>query len=683
MPQIRSVRLIMGRAAEKLYRLQKNRAVVCVEKTLLAAAAGVLFSAAGMGGRPLPLCCALMSALDFCLPCVGCFLGAAAGSCWFWGIDLALEPLAAGFLVLAGLCLFDGLVPEGQKWFLPACTASLYLLVGMIFLLDASQTPPDVLLFLIRLALVFFCSGLFRDALKNRSAAGCAALFLAVLASCGRFRLSGGCAVSLFLAGMAVAASARQDACLLCAALCAVTLDLTAQPPVCMTAILCPAALALHALPAPRRWMDAAAFCLAALTAMLLLSQTDGTAWLMLSLGGALSPALPVRLLRRLLYPDTAHSVRAATQLELAAGQMSRVSRLLSRNVRTELQPQSAAVFDSAAEQICRDCARWRLCWDLCAAETYRSLSGAARYILRRGLAVPEDLPRSFLLRCCHAESFLAAVNDALDTQLARLQYQMRLAETRTVVSDQFHYISTFLTALAEKEPLPPPVPGYQPELGFRAQGIRGNVISGDHGASFCCGEWYYLLLCDGMGTGAEAAGEAECAVELLRGMIESGFDAQDCLRMLNGIYILRADGGFSTVDLLQISLVSAEGYLHKWGAAASYLLCGGEVKKIGTVLPPPGLGVGEAHQPDCVRLSMKNGEILVLLSDGIGSGEAEEYLSHCGELPPGEMADALCAGSGGAEPDDRTVAVVYLRPCPAQSSTGAKRTRIVSKIRA
>ena len=68
------------------------------------------------------------------------------------------------------------------------------------------------------------------------------------------------------------------------------------------------------------------------------------------------------------------------------------------------------------------------------------------------------------------------------------------------------------------------------------------------------------------MGTGPEAAREAETAGGLLRRMIEGGFDAQDALQTLNALYILRGDGGFSTVDLAQLSLVTGEGLPAKMG---------------------------------------------------------------------------------------------------------------------
>ncbi|MFR5761976.1 MAG: hypothetical protein ACLUFI_10565 [Oscillospiraceae bacterium] len=62
--------------------------------------------------------------------------------------------------------------------------------------------------------------------------------------------------------------------------------------------------------------------------------------------------------------------------------------------------------------------------------------------------------------------------------------------------------------------------------------------------------------------------------------MITAGFAAPEAMALLNELYLLRGDGCFSTIDLLELDLCTAEGVLYKWGAAPSYLKKGGNVKK-------------------------------------------------------------------------------------------------------
>lgn len=162
---------------------------------------------------------------------------------------------------------------------------------------------------------------------------------------------------------------------------------------------------------------------------------------------------------------------------------------------------------------------------------------------------------------------------------------------------------SRLLQSLSERAPGQTEPDAYAPELGFRATGLRGSNISGDYGASFRVGEWYYLLLCDGMGSGEEARDEAMGTSALLKELIESGLEAHDAMQTINGLYILRDGGGFSAIDLLQVSLVSAEGFLHKWGAAPSFLKFGRTLQTLGLPLPPPGARRrAGAHAPRGIR---------------------------------------------------------------------------------
>ena len=171
-------------------------------------------------------------------------------------------------------------------------------------------------------------------------------------------------------------------------------------------------------------------------------------------------------------------------------------------------------------------------------------------------------------------------------------------------------------------------------------------------------GSDYYILLCDGMGTGAGAARESREAAELLKRMLQAGFPAEYALRSLNSLAVLRELGGCTTVDLVRLHLDTGRGTLYKWGAASSYLLKNGQLRKIGTASPPPGLNVQARETVD--RLSLSGGEVLILLSDGAGEDKLLRTQWTAPEPSPGELAAALVE-QGAEEGDDATVAVVRL----------------------
>lgn len=113
-------------------------------------------------------------------------------------------------------------------------------------------------------------------------------------------------------------------------------------------------------------------------------------------------------------------------------------------------------------------------------------------------------------------------------------------------------------------------------------------------------------------------------------------------------------------MDLAEIHLDTGKGTVYKWGAAPSYLMTSGQLRKIGTASPPPGLLHSCREVTD--RLSLGRGERLILLSDGVSEEGLLDSARTTPTQPPGEMAAAILEKerSGG---DDATAVVIRLLP--------------------
>lgn len=641
-----------------------------------------LLAGVSLLGRSVTAALALLAAMPFSLAAICAYLGASAGYLVFWGSAGAFEPAAAGFLILAELCIFSGLLPRERKWFLPASSCVLYTLIGVLSLMSTDFSIRETVFLIVRLLLLAVCTAAFTDALERRSRPARGFLAACLLAGCSRILLPGGLPLSAVLAACAVFLALSGADALVTAAACGLALDLSCTHDVSMTAVFTLAALVCRAAVLTPLFLRAALFLGCCLSGVLFTGGTDASLLAASALGVVLALLAPQSLRQALEEKQSAVLDARLSELRHTCDLLDGVSRTLDRVRLHDLEPQSAAVFDKAADQVCRSCGRYHDCWERHASDTYLALSRAACRILQRGNASRDDLPDFFLERCCYPDGFLTAVNEALDDQLARRQYQSRLAESRAVVSDQYRYLSRLLQSIAETpERASAQPPSYTPDLGYRARGVRGNTVSGDHGSCFTCGEWYYVLLCDGMGTGEEASRESAGAIHFLSELIVSGFEPQDAMQMLNGVYILRGDGGFSTIDLLQISLVTGEGFLHKWGAAPSYLKKARRVLRLGSPTPPPGVSAGGKVRPECLRVSMGRGETLLMLSDGTDPAAAEQWLRGCGDRPPRELAAGLL-GSCGGDADDRTALALCLKRCAARKKRGIQKEKILSKFR-
>lgn len=345
-------------------------------------------------------------------------------------------------------------------------------------------------------------------------------------------------------------------------------------------------------------------------------------------------------------------------RLEAAAG----VLELLRRQLPAQERPAAAeaeSVYDGAAEQVCRCCARYHRCWDHRGEETFQALSQAARTIIVRGVAQREDFPQSFQNQCCHLDGFVMAVNQELEGMLFRRRYRMELCESRAVLAQEFSLVADFLRQAAQERERSSSSSSYLPIVGSCCVGKGGSRITGDCGACFTGkGQDYYVLLCDGMGTGEEASRCSRETVHLLEELLRAGLCADAALHLLNGVELLRERDRFTTVDLLHLALDSGSAVLYKWGSAHSYWRSRQEVRKIGTASPPPGVGVGADYAPERYELSMTDGELLVLASDG--AAEAEAVVSSYLGTSVHELA-ALLVADPMAE-DDASAVVIALR---------------------
>ena len=244
--------------------------------------------------------------------------------------------------------------------------------------------------------------------------------------------------------------------------------------------------------------------------------------------------------------------------------------------------------------------------------------------------------------------------------ELRRAQEQLRslraererLGEYRWAMQQQYQVLSHVLrqggTSTANRC-------RYRPEVAVRAMG-RGEG-NGDRCLWFDgTGNRYYVLLCDGMGTGLGASQEGRMGAELLRQLLQAGCSPEDALQSLNSLLALCGKAGAVTVDLAQLELDVGRATVYKWGAAPSWLLREGKGEKIGTATPPPGLSVMDGRET-VTRLSLRRGEKLILLSDGVVFGDLSGAESDSlGAL----AAEILDEGWHGMD-DDATVAVIRL----------------------
>ncbi len=599
---------------------------------------GFGLSAASLQGCPLPLSMGLACA------CTGwsavlVAAGGGLGYLVFWGAagQQGLFWLMAGLLV--ALLLGDHRLTIQTPLLLPALAGLIVSASGVIFQTWMADTTP-VGVYLIRVALGAGSCWLFAQVLRGRNPIldwlTCALAVLALAQIAPVPQLSFG----MIAAGVLSVVGAFPAA-----ALAGVALDIACITPVSMTAVLCGSYL-IRFLPRYPKWLGAAASTLTYLLIMRLSNHFDLLPLPGLLLGGIAGIFLPspTKLPNR-----RGETGVAQVRLEMASGVLAQTEQLLLEAPEAPIDED--ALVTRAAEQACSSCPCRKSCKDS------RRIAQLPGVMLHKPLLTTEELP----IICRKSGRFLAHLHHAQEQLRSIRADRQRQKEYRAAVVQQYRFLSEYLQDLSDglARRAENHLPFYEPHV--HIYGNRPAADNGDRCVMFAGTHCrYYVLLCDGMGTGLGAVQEGKSAVNLLRRLLTAGYPAEHALRSLNSLCALRSRAGAVTVDLLELDLETGKGFLYKWGAAPSYLIYGPAAEKIGTAGPPPGLSVTDCREMT-YRLSLRRGETLLLVSDGIGE---EEVLRRCATMvdtPIGELAKALltCSQLGGE--DDATVVTVRL----------------------
>lgn len=602
--------------------------------------AGFCFSAASLKHAALPL------TLGLVLACSGwssvlVAAGGMLGYLVFWGshAQQCLLWLFAGLGV--SVCFGDRRFARQMPLLLPALAGLIVSASGVLFQAWlADPTPVEV--YLIRVLLAGISVWLFGKVLEGRNpitdwlACSLGVLALAQIAPLPYCNLGCLAAGTLAVVGAFPAA-----------ALAGLALDLAAITPVSMTGVLCGSFLTRF-LPKTSKWFSVIAPAGVFLLVMTLTQQLDLFPLPGLFLGGLLGSFLP--------FPTKVPNRRGETgvaqvRLEMVAGVLAQTEQLLLETPDVPID-EDALVF-RAAETACGSCPCRKSCKDS------KKIAQLPAALLHKPLLTAEELP----IICRKSGRFLAQLHRGQEQLRSIRADRQRQREYRTAVLQQFRFLSEYLQDLSDMlaQKAHTITPLYQPNVQIFANhpqqdnGDRCFLFAGTQ----CC---YYVLLCDGMGTGLGAVQEGRTAGSLLRRLLTAGFPAQYALESLNSLCALRSRAGAVTVELLEVQLDTGKASLYKWGAAPSYLITGLGAEKIGTAGPPPGLSVTDS-QASVYRLSLRRGERLVLVSDGVGEEEALHCCTQMTDRSAGDLATGLLASCQLGGQEDATVVLVTLDP--------------------
>jgi len=175
----------------------------------------------------------------------------------------------------------------------------------------------------------------------------------------------------------------------------------------------------------------------------------------------------------------------------------------------------------------------------------------------------------------------------------------------------------------------------------------------------------HLLALSDGMGSGERARRESAATVGLLEDFIESGFDKELAVRMINTVLVLKSsEESFSTLDICAVDMYTGQAEFIKIGATETYVLRGGQV----AIIRSSSLPIGMLNDVDLeiTRRQLQHDDIIVMATDGVTTAGEQDWikqaLKNCKYSNPQDVADYLLeeaekrSVAGDVPKDDMTV---------------------------
>lgn len=179
--------------------------------------------------------------------------------------------------------------------------------------------------------------------------------------------------------------------------------------------------------------------------------------------------------------------------------------------------------------------------------------------------------------------------------------------------------------------------------------------VSGDSFSLMNYGDGKYIAaICDGMGTGKNASKQSRAAIGLLEQFIESGFDKESAIKMINSIFVMKSDKEiFSTIDLAIIDLHSGKTEFIKHGSMPTVIKRGGGINPSIEIINSNKLPIGIVNnmESSLIKSQIFDGDFIVMMSDGILdcfriAGKKQDdivrFIEECNTQNPQEMADMI-----------------------------------------
>lgn len=184
------------------------------------------------------------------------------------------------------------------------------------------------------------------------------------------------------------------------------------------------------------------------------------------------------------------------------------------------------------------------------------------------------------------------------------------------------------------------------------AMAVKHNSkLSGDSYTFMNNGDGKFIVaLSDGMGSGQRAATQSRATINMLEQFMETGFDKDTAVKMINSVLVLKSsDDSFATIDLSVIDLYDGNVEFVKFGAVPTFIKKEDRVEVVRSASIPA--GILSNIEMELISKKLENGNFIIMMSDGIHDSfkkdedrdiSVRDFINKIESTNPQEIADII-----------------------------------------
>ncbi len=291
--------------------------------------------------------------------------------------------------------------------------------------------------------------------------------------------------------------------------------------------------------------------------------------------------------------------------------------RQLSKSVQSE-----DGICADIAERACAGCKNEEICKGAERDLMLQNIKDMKAVMERDGYLNFSNLPKGVGRSCIRAEKFLNEFLHIFEMEKQREILRGELLSDRELVAKQYGGISAVINSLSKREDKQEQEARYAVSVSVCQEAKKGQTVNGDTILHFKAGNKYFVILCDGMGSGVAAREISGLTAGLFAEFFGSGIEKEKAIDMINSAIALNAGReSFSSADILEIDMVTGKAEFLKIGSAQSFIKRNGEIEEIASSVLPIGILENIVVKPQSYKLSA--GDEILMITDGIGEAES------------------------------------------------------------